>query len=131
MIEKGAGELYQAIAGGEALASAMVLRAAEAAYYDSAGTSPEGMKCGAAHFLIYSIARVLREESNLTFNLGTAEPETGLSLFKIRFGATPVPLQLARFYLGSDLRRKLTTAAHFLRDRSSAIYRWIGEVSSP
>jgi len=115
LTEKGAGELFQAVAGSKALSSALVLKATEGAYYDSAGTSPEGMKCGASHFLIYSIARALREESMRVFNLGGAESDPGLSLFKSRFGATPVPIESAKFYLGSDLRRKLTDAAHFLR----------------
>ena len=115
LIEKGAGELFLAVAGGKILSSVMILRAAEAACGESSGTSPEGMECGASHFLDYSIARTLREESTWMFNLGTGEPNSGLSLFKTRFGATPVPLEFARFYLGSDLRRKLTHAVHFLR----------------
>jgi len=77
-IETGAGELFQAVAGGEILSSAVVMRAAQGAFYESSGTSPEGMKCGASQFLIYSIARALREESIRTFNFGGrgAEPRT-------------------------------------------------------
>jgi hypothetical protein len=127
--QKGAGELFQAVAGSEVLSSAVVLRAAEGAYYESAGASPEGMKCGASHFLIYSIARVLREESVRTFNLASAEVSNpGLRLFKLRFGATPVSLESATFYLGSNLRRRLTTAAHSLRQSGSALLRRIGAV---
>jgi hypothetical protein len=115
LTEKGAGELFQAVVGREVLSSALVLMAAEGAYYDSAGTSSEGMKCGASHFLVYSIARALRERAVWTFNLGSAEPNTGLSLFKTRFGATPVPFQSATFHLGSVFRRKLTAAVLLLR----------------
>jgi len=125
-IETGAAELFQAVAGGETVSSVVVMRAAEGAYYDSAGNSPEGMKCGASHFLIYSIARVLREESIRTFNLGGPEPNPGLGLFKSRFGATPVSLESATFYFGSTLRRKLTIAARSLRQSRSALLRWIG-----
>jgi hypothetical protein len=126
---KGAGELFQAVARGEVLSSAIVLRAAEGAHYYTAGTSPEGMKCGASHFLLYSIARVLREESARTFNLATGEvPNPGLRLFKLRFGATPVSLEHATFYFGSNLRRRLTTAAHSLRQSGSAFLRRIGAV---
>jgi hypothetical protein len=133
--QKRAGELFQAVAGSEVLSSAVVLRAAEGAYYESAGTSPEGMKCGASHFLLYSIARVLREESVRTFNLGNAEvpgdpgaSNPGLELFKLRFGATPVSVESATFYLGSNLRRRLTAAAHSLRQSGSALLRRIGAV---
>jgi hypothetical protein len=93
----------------------MILKAAQGAFMETAGTSPEGMKCGASHFLIYSVAQTLREESIWTFNLGTGEPKSGLSLFKTRFGATPVSLEFARFYFGSDLHRKLTNAVHSFR----------------
>ena len=125
LTERGAGELFQAIAGGETLASGLVLRAAEGAYYETAGNSPQGMKCGASHFLIYSIAKVLRAESIRAFNLGDAEPNQnpGLSLFKSRFGATPVSLEYARCYFGSDLRRKLTGAARYLRQIGSDLHR--------
>ena len=129
LTEKGAGELFQAVAGGKELSSALVLKAAEGTYLESAGTSPEGMKCGASHFLIYSIMRVLREESIWVFNLGGAELDPGLSLFKSRFGATPVALESASFYLGSDFRRKLTDAARFLRQRGTSLLRRIGAVS--
>ena len=128
LTEKGAGELFQVFDGSKVLSSALVLKAAEGAYYDSAGTSPEGMKCGASHLLIYSIARTLREESMRAFNLGTGMAEPGLSLFKSRFGATAVSVESASFYFGSDLRRTLTSAARFLRRSGSAIFRrdWSG-----
>ena len=123
--EKGAGELFQAVAGEKVLSSVMVLRAAEGAYMETAGTSAEGMICGASHFLIYSVARALREEAIREFNLGGAESNPGLSLFKSRFGATPVPLQSASFCLGSWVRRKLTHAARSLRQIASASLRGI------
>ena len=52
--------------------------------------------------------------------------DRGLILFKMGFGATPVPLEYACFYLGSDLRRNLTRAARPLRQCGSAFLRWIG-----
>jgi lipid II:glycine glycyltransferase (peptidoglycan interpeptide bridge formation enzyme) len=115
LAEKGAGELFQAVVGSEVLSSIMVVKAAEHAHTETVGTSPEGMKCGASHFLYYSVFQALRRESIQTYNLGTADPDTGLSLFKIRFGATPKPLEFARFYFGSDLHRKLTNAVHSFR----------------
>jgi len=124
LIEKGAGELFQAVAGGKVLSSVMVLRAAEGAYGETGGTSPEGMECGASHFLHYSIARVLREESVRAFNLGGAELNPGLALFNRHFGATPVPLEAGTFYLGSGLRRKLTEAVRFLRQRGASLADW-------
>jgi hypothetical protein len=129
LVEKGAGELFQAVAGDEVLSSGLVLRAAEGAYYYTSGNSPEALKCGASHFLIHSIARVLRDESTRTFNLGGAELNRGLSLFKSRFGATPVSLESATFYLGSTVRRKLTGAARSLGQNGAGLLRWIASVS--
>jgi hypothetical protein len=130
LTDTGAGELFQAVAGGRVLSSGLILRAAEGASYYSAGTSPEGMKCGASHFLIYSIARTLREESCSTFSMGSAEPDSGLGLFKTRFGATPVPFELVKFYLGNNLRRTLTHAVLFLRERTSGLLGRMGVESS-
>jgi hypothetical protein len=129
LTEKGAGVLFQAVTGGKALSSVMVLRAAEGVYEETAGTSPEGMRCGASHFLIYSIARALQKESVRVFNLGGAESNPGLNLFKSRFGATPVFLESARSNLGSDFRRKLTNAARSLRQSGASVLRRIGVVS--
>jgi hypothetical protein len=121
LTEKGAGELFQAVVGGTALSSVLVLKAAEGASGDSGGTSPEGLKCGASPFLLYSICRALREESIWTFNFGPAEPNTSMSLFKKHFGTTTVPLEFAKFYLGSEFRRKLTDAVRLIRQTKSAI----------
>lgn len=122
---KGAAELFRAVQGTKVLSSALVLKAAEGAYYETAGTSPEGMRCGASHFLIYSVARTLRQESIGMFNLGLgADP--GITMFKSRFGATPLPLEYLCFYFGSDLRLRLTVAAHYLRHYRSAIFRGRG-----
>jgi len=130
LTEKGAGELFQAVAGKQALSSVMVLRAAEGVYGEASGTSPEGMECGASHFLIYSIARALREESMRVFNLGGAESNPGLSLFKSRFGATPVSLESASLYLGGAFRSRLTDAARSLRQSGTSLLRWIGAASN-
>lgn len=127
-IQKGAGELFQAVAGNEVLSSAMILKAAEGAYNQSAGTSPAGMKCGASHFLIYAIAGLLQENSVRIFNLGGVESNPGLRLFKSRFGAASVSLESAVFYLGSDLRRRLTGAARSLRQNGAGLFRWIASV---
>jgi hypothetical protein len=84
------------------------------------------MKCGANHFLMYAIAKQLGEESAREFNLGGAESNPGLLLFKSRFGASPVYTESASFYLGSELRRSVTAAAQSLREYGSNILRRIG-----
>ena len=62
LLKSGAGELFQALHQDTVVSSVLVLRAPKGAYYQSAGTSPEGMKLGASQFLIHSIACQLRAE---------------------------------------------------------------------
>ena len=69
-LNAGAGELFQASLDKNVLSSVLVLRSLSGAYYQSAGTSPEGMALGASHFLINGAACQLREEGLKTFNLG-------------------------------------------------------------
>ena len=115
MLEERVGELFQAVREGEVLSSAMIMRASEGAYNQSAGTSPAGMLCGASHFLISRTAAALRQESAKLFNLGGAEPNSGLARFKERFGATAVPREDAEFSVGSRLRGKLSAGIRLLR----------------
>jgi len=117
LVEKGAGELFQVIAAGKVLSSGLVLRAPTGALYSTAGNSAEGMKLGASQFLVYSMAQLLRSESTRIFTLGATELHCGLSLFKEGFGAVPVPVEEATYYLGSGLRQKLTAGARLLRRR--------------
>jgi hypothetical protein len=126
LTEKGAGQLFQAFAGRDVVSSAMIMRAAEGAYNESNGTSLEGMKCGANHFLMYAIAKQLGQESAREFNLGGSEFNPGLLLFKSRFGASPVYSESASFYLGGGLRRRVTVAARSLRDYGANTLRRIG-----
>jgi hypothetical protein len=121
LTQMGAAELFQAVAGADVLASAMIMRSARGAYNQSAGTSRAGMQCGASHFLMYEIARVLREESRVSFNLGGAEFNPGLRLFKSRFGAQAVALESASVYLGGRVRRTLTAVARSLRQSRANI----------
>lgn len=119
LIESGAGELYQATGDSEVLSSVLVLKAEKGAYYQSAGTSPEGMKIGASHFLIYNIAEALQKESMELFNLGGAdESNPGLQRFKSGFGATEVKLEAAQFFLGSKFKKQILETARKLRNLS-------------
>jgi hypothetical protein len=108
-LECGCGELFQTVTATNVLSSVLVLRSPSGAYYQSAGTAPEGMASGASHFLINSIACQLRQEGLTTFNLGGAPVESSLARFKSGFGPTVVPLTSVSLYVGQVWRRKLTT----------------------
>ena len=51
-LESGAGELFQAVSGSTVLSSVLVLRASTSGYYQSAGTSQDGMAIGASAAVI-------------------------------------------------------------------------------
>ena len=123
----GLAEWFQAVKAGEVHSSILVLKAARGAYYQSAGTSPEGMAQGASPFLICQTAAALRDRGMDVFNLGGAdEHDAGLQRFKAGFGAASVELQATRLYLGSALKRKLTTAAALLRSESLSFRKQLG-----
>jgi hypothetical protein len=112
----GAGELFQAVRDGKVLSSILILLAERGAYYQSAGTSPAGMACGASHFLVHEITRSLQGRNIELFNFGGAEPQnTGLARFKTGFGATVVELEAARFFLGNTVQTQCVVVARLLR----------------
>lgn len=105
------GEIFQAVIGEQVMSSILVLRSSQGAYYQSAGTSPEGMKLGASPFLVSQVADVLKQEGIRVFNLGGAGAESpGLQRFKAGFGARKVELQAASFCPKSVVERKLHAA---------------------
>ncbi len=123
-LRTGAGQLFQAVRGDQVLSSVLVLTAERGAYYQTAGTSPEGMACGASPFLIHEIARQLQERSVEVFNLGGAAPDNpGLFRFKGELGAEAVPLECAGYATGNRLWRSLKNAGRALRERLRGLFR--------
>ena len=116
LLRAGAGELFQAWGEPGLMSSVLVLRAARGAYSCSSGNSPEGMKCGASHFLTYETARALQAEGLEVFNRSGARPhETGLREFKERFGARPVALESAVVDLRGGVQRVVERAVGLAR----------------
>ncbi len=111
LLASNAGELFQAVDGDRVLSSMLVLRAKQGAYYESAGTSPDGMKMGASPFLVSSVAHVLKQEGCRVFNLGGATPDNpGLLRFKAGFGTREVALEAATFCPKSPVEAKVHSA---------------------
>ena len=132
LLNHGAGEIYQAMREGEVMASALIVKAAEGAYYQSAGTCEAGRDCGASTFLVYEIAETLKQEGYKIFNLGgTHIGNRGLEDFKTGFGAEPIPLSSASFFTGGALRKKLFTTVRLLReDRKGLIQHLRGRLEN-
>lgn len=124
MLRIGAAEVFRANDGANLLSSIMLLRSKEGAYYQSAGTSPEGMQKGASHYLVFEAACALKDAEIRAFNLGGAQPEdAGLQRFKSGFGAREIPLEAAEFCLVSPVKRKLRSAARLARNQCENLLR--------
>jgi hypothetical protein len=107
LLASGSGEIFQAVSGDRVLSSILVLRSRKGAYYQSAGTLPEGMKLGASPFLVSQVGDILKQEGVQVFNLGGSSPDSpGLRRFKAGFGAREVALQAASFCPKSVVERK-------------------------
>jgi len=121
LLQTGAAEIYQAIAGEVVLSSALVLRSPKGAYGHSTGTSPDGMNIGASHYLINTIAERLRAEGVPALDFGAAEEGSGLARFKRGFGTSPVHLPSAVCYVGPRWRRKAYRALESVRSEQRAL----------
>jgi hypothetical protein len=120
LTKHGAGELFQIVGQEQVLSSILVLIAAKGAYYHSAGTSPEGMTCGASHFLIQDITQTLQGDGLERFNLGGADDtNAGLERFKTGFGAIATELEAAEFSFAGPLRRAASRIATFINGMRS------------
>jgi hypothetical protein len=115
LLESHAGELFQAVQGSAVMSSVLVLHAPRGGYYQSAGSTPDGMAMGASHFLMHSIATELKAGGAHLFNLGGAEEESSLARFKEGFGTTKVHLTAASFDVGPAWRRLITQGIARLR----------------
>lgn len=116
LLTSGAGELFQAMLGDHVASSLLILRSQTGAYSESSGNSKEGMSIGASHFLRYETALALQADGVEMFYLGGVRPEEeGLRSFKAGFGTTPIDTQSVSAYVGSPVRRHLSSAIQWLR----------------
>lgn len=101
----GRAEMFQASLDGEIVSSMIVYTLGPFAYYDSGGTSQPGMSVGASHFLMYSIAGLLRDRGISSLNLDVASVAAGgLARYKAEFGAEQWMVERVRCNLRSPAR---------------------------
>ena len=112
-----AGIFAQAVAGTEVLSSMFVVRSRLTGYDQTSGSRPDGMKIGAAHFLIYSVAVWLQAQGATEFNLGGVRPEEiGLRAFKEGFGIETRSMQSVILGAESAFVRAARSLYHRTRD---------------
>lgn len=122
-LSEGAGELFQALKDGEVLSSALLLRSGKQAYTQTSGSQPQGMRMGAAHFLIFRAAQILQSEGAECLNHGGAPEGSTLAEFKSRFSTAIVTLPAAGCYLGPVWKRKTRTVVGLIRHRPEELKR--------
>jgi hypothetical protein len=116
LLANGAAELFQAMIGGGAASTLLIMRSSRGAYFKAAGTSAEGMRVGASHFLVLETAVALQSEGVEVFNLGgVRQDEEGLRAFKAGFGATPIEGEAVVAYVGSRFRRRVSAAVETIQ----------------
>lgn len=87
LLRSGHGRLYQAGKNGEVLSSQFVFTLNRRAYHYDGGTSPEGMKVNASHFLQAQVIRDLPATGVWALDLGiAASDKPGLIAYKEGFG---------------------------------------------
>lgn len=111
-LESGFCGLYQAVLNDQVISSATVAYAQGGRYLHTSGTSPEGMKMGASHFLVHELMKDAKKAGCSVFNLGgTFDLDSGLAQYKKHFGARSVESQSAQFFVGGSLREAVSSAA--------------------
>jgi hypothetical protein len=117
-VNSGLCRLFQACRGDEVLSSISMAIAPRGRYLHTSGTSPEGMKIGASHYLLYEIMRVSLLEGAILLNLGgVSDPHSGLAEYKRHFGCDCWESESAEFYVGGSLRRVAWKVAHLMQAR--------------
>jgi hypothetical protein len=116
LLASGAGELFQAVLHGHVASSLLVIKSTRGAYFKSAGSSIEGMRVGASHFLVLEAAVALQSEGIETFFLGGARPhEEGLRAYKLGFGSRPIETEAVTAYVGGRFRRRISEAVESIQ----------------
>jgi hypothetical protein len=105
LLATGTSRLYQASHSGSIVSSKLVLVLGEHAYYLAGGTTEEGMRLGASHFLMYQIICTLKAAGVRTLNLDVASVAAGgLGRFKEGFGAEILCIERAHCDLTSPAK---------------------------
>lgn len=77
LLESGHAHLHQAILDGKVMSSKITFRLGDYAFYYDGGTSPEGMRIGASHFLMSEIMTRFKGDGVKRFNMGLAAETSG------------------------------------------------------
>jgi len=116
LLGTGHGALFQAGSDGRVLSSKLVLTFGDCAFYETGGSSPDGMAVGASQFLMSSIIDDLVGRDFKTLNLGVVpDDDAGLRRFKAGFGASVVRVDRAYASVGNVWTKAVNASAYLVR----------------
>jgi len=116
LVGGGHGALYQAGRDRCVLSSKLVLDVGDSAFYESGGTSPDGMRIGASQLLMSEIIRDLAARRFETLNLGMVPGEdAGLRRFKQGFAADPIKVDRVHAEIGTGWTRTVNASMYVYR----------------
>jgi lipid II:glycine glycyltransferase (peptidoglycan interpeptide bridge formation enzyme) len=108
--------VYQAAIDKKVVSSMIVVFVGEYAFFDTAGSSPEGMGFGASHYLMSKVIDELRAADLKAFNLGLGtESRAGLGRYKAGFGANRYFVETVSVDTSSIGRRAILNLAARIR----------------
>jgi hypothetical protein len=105
LLRSGGARLYECRLGDHAVGSVILTVAEKGAHGYSAGFSSEALKLGVGVFLNYTTFEILRDEKMVVFNLGDAQPKSGLATFKKGLGGVPVVSMAGTYDVSSGVRK--------------------------
>ncbi len=106
ILASGQAELFQALEGDVVVSSKIVYSVDKYSFYYSGGTSEQGRKLGASHFLMHWLASTLRDRGMVSLNLDVASEGTGgLSRYKAEFGTDEFYVSRANYNFSGFSRK--------------------------
>ena len=110
--------------GHEIISSIYIILTPKSAFYFSGGTTPEGTRIGAFHYLIWSAIEELQNRGVASLTLGGADSDTpeGLRRFKLGFNAREVQLTHNEYLLGFPVFIPVAKFLQKIQNRPASLF---------
>lgn len=116
LVGEGHAVLYQVAKDRTVLSSKLMLELGDSAFYESGGTSPDGMRIGASQLLMSEIINDLAARHLKTLNLGMVpEDDAGLRRYKRGFAAEAIKVDRVHTDVGNGLTRIANASIYVCR----------------
>ena len=122
LLASGDGFLMQLRLADETVSSFLILLTPTRAFYYSGGTTAQGMRMGASHYLMWLVIKELKQKGARSLSLGGisgADP-AGLARYKLGFGTTVVSLANMDYRTGKGFAEGAFQAARRIKNLPAA-----------